>query len=413
MKISKWSLGAAVALALCGRSVVAQQYDYGAPAASNSRGAAAVIEDDEAYATPPVSAALAGYSAMAAGEDPVCPPDDECAPPEPFELFPKTCRGIKIGGWTQLGTHTQESYADLFNQNPGTVHLHQQYMYIERQLEAECGLDFGFRFDAIYGIDANNTQAFGNPPGTWDYQNGFDFGIYGWALPQLYAEIGNKELSAKIGHFYTPLGYEVVTATGNFFYSHSFTMNNSEPFTHTGVLGKWVANDKLTAYGGWTLGWDTGFTNLNQGNNFIGGLSYKVLDEVTVTYLATGGNLGWIGSEGYSHSLVVDVLLTEKLQYVFQSDLLSTRNPVYAPPGTDIDTIGINQYLFYTINDQWKAGARVEWWNANGTSINAATFGVNWKPHTNLVFRPEYKHEWIPEAGLSQNIFGIDAILSY
>jgi hypothetical protein len=38
---------------------------------------------------------------------------------------------------------------------------------------------------------------------------------------------------------------------------------------------------------------------------------------------------------------------------------------------------------------------------------------VNWKPHTNLVFRPEYKHEWIPEAGLSQNIFGIDAILTY
>ena len=36
----------------------------------------------------------------------------------------------------------------------------------------------------MYGIDANDTQAFGNPSGSWDFNNGFDHGAYGWAIPQ-------------------------------------------------------------------------------------------------------------------------------------------------------------------------------------------------------------------------------------
>ena len=65
----------------------------------------------------------------------------------------------------------------------------------------------------------------------------FDNGIYGWAMPQAYGEVGYGDWSVKVGHFFTPVGYEVVPATGNFFYSHSLTLFNSEPFTHTGVLG--------------------------------------------------------------------------------------------------------------------------------------------------------------------------------
>ncbi|MFO0817504.1 MAG: outer membrane beta-barrel protein [Pirellulales bacterium] len=406
MKISKWTLGAALAMALWGRGALAQQDEYYRESAPRLGGAEAVIADDE-YQTTPVVAQPTGFGTMLGEEACACEEEsDECAPPEPFELFPKTCRGIKAGGWTQFGYHNQASFADLFNQNPGNLHLHQQWMYIEKQIEAECGLDWGFRFDAMYGIDANNTQAFGNPPGTWDYLNGFDFGIYGWAFPQLYGEIGNKELSVKVGHFFTPIGYEVVTAPNNFFYSHAFTMNNSEPFTHTGALAKWVANEKVTVYGGWTAGWNTGFTNLNGGSNFIGGASFKPIEEITLTYLATAGNFGWLGSDAYSHSIIADVLLTEKLKYVFQSDMVSAQQVNY-------DTVGINQYLIYTINDKWAAGARVEWWDNNGVATNAATFGVNWKPHTNLVFRPEVKQEWIPGINADQTIFGVDGILTY
>ncbi len=119
-------------------------------------------------------------------------------------------------------------------------------------------MDFGFRFDVLYGIDAQKTQAYGNPGagvpnfGSWDAS--LDHGAYGWAMPQLYGQVAVGELSIIAGHFFSPVGYEVVAAPGNFFYSHSLTMYNSEPATHTGVLATYSGLDGVELYGGWTLG---------------------------------------------------------------------------------------------------------------------------------------------------------------
>ncbi len=52
-------------------------------------------------------------------------------------------------------------------------------------------------------------------------------------------------------------------------------MFNSEPFTHTGVLGTYTGNDDVTLYGGWTLGWDTGFDQFDGGSNFLGGVERR------------------------------------------------------------------------------------------------------------------------------------------
>ena len=57
-------------------------------------------------------------------------------------------------------------------------------------------------------------------------------------MPQLYAEIAYNDLKVKVGHFYTPIGYEVVQVPQNFFYSHSYSHTFGEPFTHTGFLGR-------------------------------------------------------------------------------------------------------------------------------------------------------------------------------
>ena len=99
---------------------------------------------------------------------------------------------------------------------------------------AAARLDWGYRGDILYGVDAQKTQAYGNNSGSWD--NSFDNGVYGWAIPQAYAEVAYGDWSVKVGHFFTIIGYEVVPDVGNFFYSHSYTMFNSEPFTHTGIL---------------------------------------------------------------------------------------------------------------------------------------------------------------------------------
>ncbi|MCA9082051.1 MAG: porin, partial [Planctomycetaceae bacterium] len=279
------------------------------------------------------------------------------------DLFEDSC--LDIGGWVQAG-YTSRS-TGLFNTRPNRVEFHQVWMYAEIATDGSEGLDIGGRVDFMYGTDAGNTQAFGNNPGRWDFQNGFDNGPdasgYGFAIPQAYAELAYHDLTVKIGHFYTLLGYEVVTAPDNFFYSHAFTMNNSEAFTHTGALASYAVNDDITLHGGWTLGWDTGFDQLNKGSSFLGGASVAMTDDFTVTYILTAGKLGWLG-EGYSHSVVGDWSITEDLNYVVQSDLVTTNAAVFG--GTTYHTVGLNQYLLYSLTDEVGVGARGEWWKANG-----------------------------------------------
>jgi hypothetical protein len=258
----------------------------------------------------------------------------------------------------------------------------------------------------MYGTDSFKTSGFG-APGTWDTE--WTHGIYGWALPQLYGEIAMGDLSVIAGHFFTLVGYEVVTAPDNFFYSHALTMFNSEPFTHTGALATYTVNDCLEVYGGWTAGWDTGFTTLAGGSNFLGGFSASVTDSLTFTYINTFGDFGARGNNGYSHSLVFDVAVTERLNWVLQSDLLRVN-------GTQEDNIGINQYLFYTINDCVALGTRVEWWNNDAGDFYEWTNGVNIRPMANLVFRPEIRYDWNDNVNAALDslwTFGIDAVLTF
>jgi hypothetical protein len=339
---------------------------------------------------------------------------------DPWELFPENCRGWKIGGWFQAGYNNK--FDGRFNTHPGRLHLHQAYAYVEKVADGECGLDWGFRTDLVYGVDAQDTQARGNNPGTWDFLNGFDYGIYGWALPQVYAELAYHDLSVKIGHFYRILGYESVMAPNNFFFSHAYTMNNSEPFTHTGAVARYQATDRLTAYGGWVLGWDTGYDQYNDGSAFLGGVAYSLTDNISISYMCLAGNLGW-RSDGYNHSIVVDVDLTQRLKYVFQSDLVLTdgfynvTNGVFTA-GQLNDDVGINQYLIYEWNDCWAFGTRIEWWQRDGSSANEVAVGLNWKPIPNFILRPALRYDWGTEAvnqgvATKEVIFDIDGIITF
>ena len=325
---------------------------------------------------------------------------------------------VTIGGWLSAGYHSEDN--GLFNSRPDEFALHQGWLYAEKVATRQSPL--GFRADIMYGIDADDTQAFGNDPGEWDFSNGFDHGSYGWAIPQLYAEVLLGDWSVKAGHFYTLVGYEVVTAPDNFFYSHAMTMYNSEPFTHTGVLASKSISDTLEVHAGWTLGWDTGFDQRNDGSSWLGGFSITPCDDVTFNYISTAGNFGDRGDDAYSHSMVFDMTLTEKLNWVVQSDLVRVDS-------TGEDNVGLNQYFLYSVTDCLGLGARVEWWKADNVtgftphnavlptdgsfSYYAATFGVNVRPHANFVIRPEVRIDWSPAANYDESYFGVDAIFTF
>ena len=168
-----------------------------------------------------------------------------------------------------------------------------------------------------------------------------------------------RDLSITIGHFYTIAGYEVVPAPDNFFFSHAYTFDLTEPFTHTGVLTSYAVDERWTLYNGWTLGWDTGFDQRDQGNTYLGGVKIAPREGCSFTYITSIGNLGERGRSAYAHFIVADLDLTERLNYVFQSDLLQVNE-------TGENTVGINQYLIYTLSDALAVGSRVEWWKADG-----------------------------------------------
>tara|TARA_R110002049_G_scaffold2750_7_gene22071 strand:+ start:5744 stop:7078 length:1335 start_codon:yes stop_codon:yes gene_type:complete len=349
----------------------------------------------------------------------------DCCIEDPWTLFGEHC-GWSAGGWLQMGYHSAGN--GMFNNRPDEYNLHQAWLYAEKAIDTSCGFDIGGRIDYMYGIDSNDTQAFGTDPRGWD--NDWDNGTgdaYGHALPQLYVEAGYGDLSVKAGHFYTIIGWEVVTAPDNFFYSHAYTMYNSEPFTHTGVLATYNVNDNVTAYGGYTMGWDSGFDD--NGDNFLGGLSVSLSDALTVTYATTIGKFGALPlgtpEQGYMHSIVADLALSDNLQYIFQSDLLDTDDGA----GTTVrETFGINQYLIYNVNDCLAYGARFEWYNQEGVysavgtddDIYALTLGVNYKPHGNVIVRPEIRWDWddaqvadLDDGDDNQTTFGIDTIFLF
>lgn len=346
----------------------------------------------------------------------------DCCLGDPYTLFDDYC-GWSFGGHAQLGYHSKA--LPIFNDRPDELNLHQAWLYAEKAIDTSCGFDIGGRIDYLYGIDAQNTQAFGTGQRGWD--NDWDRGSYGSALPQAYLEAGYGDLSVKVGHFYTIIGYEVVPATGNFFYSHAYTFNYSEPFTHTGALATYNASDDVTVWGGYTMGWDSGFDD--NGDSFLGGMSLGLSDELTLIYATTIGKFGAnpLGTpeQGYMHSIVADYAVTDSLQYIIQNDILSTEDA----NGNDArETFGINQYLIKTLSDCWAVGGRFEWYNNDGvfganngvdSDVYALTLGANYKPHANVTMRPEIRFDWDDdqvaglEDGEDQTTFGIDTVFTF
>jgi len=99
------------------------------------------------------------------------------------------------------------------------------------------------------------------------------------------------------------------------------------------------------------------------------------------------------------NSLVLQWNLSEKFTYILQHDLGTIKGV------TNSQWYGINQYFQYELSDSWAAGMRVEWFrDDDGTRISfngpavgnyyELTWGLNWKPHANVIVRPEIRYDW-------------------
>ena len=337
-----------------------------------------------------------------------------CGLGDPWTL-PQPCvlqnLGIVIGGWASSGiygnAHGATSNGPLgFNDVGDGYTVNQLWVFGEKATDTGgYGVDWGGRIDYVFGVDGPDTQAFGD--GGWDagWNSARD---YGSAIPQLYGEVAINNLTIKGGHFYTIIGWEVVQAPDNFFYSHAYTMYYAEPFTHTGVLASYALNDAVTVHGGWTAGWDSGWGNLNGASTFLGGVALTLSEDASLTWACTSGTQGDAGGvirgDVYMNSIVFEYAVTDNFTYILQHDL----GAVSGLGATAAQWYGINQYLQYQINECWAAGMRIEWFRdddgqrvfvndggvGNAGNYYALTWGLNHRPHANVVVRPEIRYDW-------------------
>ena len=393
-------------------------------------------------------------------------------------------RGLYFGGWINSGIAVNtlsppnvQNGTVTFNTQDGVPELNQFYLYLERQADFDShAWKVGGRADFLYGTDAVFTQTYGSPFGTWDFylakgcnsQNeACSSRYYSAAVPQAYLSINapvGRGLNLQIGHFYTPFGFEVVTAPGNFFYSHAYTMQYGEPFTHTGFLfhyeidhnlqfrlgsttgdasngctwrrqssGEWVPNGPCLSGGGWDGDFNSGLGAWA----FIGGAKFTSDDEKTLFSVKT--TVGPASEQNRSAwglaSFIFQHTFAGGWHYVFQHDQGFADHIL---PDDRLKLInanwhGINQYLFYPLGEDLSLGLRAEWFqdpegfrvcNPNGPTVtvcpnpetgvaNAAgngyfevTAGLTWKPDGWLTFRPNIR--W--DKSTSIPAFGYDPV---
>ncbi len=460
MRITKWTMALAITGMWSAQEAAAQRvsataadydayyYQAGQPASPSDQAAPpAPAPMGEATAAPAAEGGCGCESGCA--EDCGCPTccDSncgherccalDCGDAETVRLFDDICglecRGLKIYGWVAGGiTANGHNPVDNYN-GPVTFNdrtegqLNQVYGVIERTVDNEgCGWGFGGRADVLYGTDHRFTMARGleteqDLSDKWNEDR-----FYGLAMPQAYLDFAYNDTTIRVGHFYTLIGYEVVTAPNNFFYSHAYTMQYGEPFTHTGIMWMQKWNDRLSFHACLHRGWDNWeeAPGEDQASVFAGATINSEDGKGTLAFNITSGDEpGFASFENRTMYSVVysRKLMCDRLTYVFQHDLGVQEDGVGAVGAVPIDDAqwyGVNQYLLYQLNCCWSAGARVEWFRdedatrvtgiGDGNAIAGdffegdfweVTLGLNWKPNPNLTIRPEVRFDWFDGTG--------------
>lgn len=326
---------------------------------------------------------------------------------EPVRLLDRPDMGLRVGGWQQVGFHSRND--GLFNNLQDRAAFHQTWGFVEKEIVTPRGLGLTMRGDIVYGLDAQQFQAFGNEPfGAADgWDNDLDNGIYGWALPQAYADLKFDNLKLRTGRFLSPFGFETGAAVENFFYSRTFAFTRTQPHTLTGSIADFGLNDTTNVFMGATNGWDSSFDRVDLAG--IAGFTRQIDGRSFLNFGSSFGEFGQRGN-GYYQSALYAIQATEKLQLALQSDWLS------ADLSDDYGFIG---YAIYRINPCLALGSRYEYWEtdpAAGTrqSANSLTGGLNFRPHANVVIRPEARYDWNTAATARDAVnAGIDVVITF
>ncbi len=360
-----------------------------------------------------------------------------------------------LEGWISGGAVSNTTSPITTGADPEELQMNQFYLTLGLNADRGCCRPgIGGRVDLLYGTDylytsslgleSSNTRAwpYEGPAETvyeatpkWNRKENGEYKQYGLAMPQAYVEFYAPimaGLNVKVGHYYSPVGYESVMAPHNFFYTHSYSMLYGEAQTLTGVLATQKVNQKFSILGGIDQGWNT-WDGYDDDISYLAGASLKNSSGTgsLAFTLSTGKQvINWynpitasdtIKGNQTNYSLVYQRQLGCNLQYVLQNDLGILEDGKVRINGNKAEYdkahwYSLVNYLFYKITPCCTLGARFEWFKDEGLSRYASiptertnsqldyvtrgdnyynvSLGLNWQLRENLMIRPEVRYDW-------------------
>ena len=318
-----------------------------------------------------VSALLIGRAAVAQ--------DVGLAVPAPE---PSWLSALQVGGRIDAGAtinpaapRTGINFGRLFTDKANQLVLDQFDLSLERPLDQTLDhLQFGFAVEGLYGMDAQFTHFMGIGDQGSTGRNSFDL-VRGDV--ELRAPVAaGVAVDVTAGLFLSPIGYERLDPTQNFFYSHSYIFNFGIPFKQTGLLTRTEVDSGLDLY----LGYDTGINaSAGRGGGYNDGRPHLVAGLATGLWGARLEAFTHIGPEDTPIAVASGVDAHRALRYDNDLSLgwalapglrTATEINYVRDDGLNAQAGGVAQYLTVDLSPALSAGLRAEVWrDAQGAFV--------------------------------------------
>jgi hypothetical protein len=274
------------------------------------------------------------------------------------------------------------NFGSLFTDRSNLMQLNQVLVTAARPIDPTSkDYDFGFKLQGLYGSDARYTHFLGELDYAIDsrYQIDVVEANLQAHLPW-FAGYLSGGIDAKVGQFVSLEGAEVIEASANLLYSHSYIFNFGVPLKLTGAAFVAHVIPEIDLYAGVNTGNNTTFGwpgDNNAGAGFEGGIGLNLLGG-NLTALATTNigpqnaatplgvatcNCAPSSTLRFYNDLVITWKATDKLTFIGEANWVHDDAIVAGHAGAD--GYGVAGYGAYALTDWLKIVGRAEVWRDN------------------------------------------------
>jgi hypothetical protein len=181
-------------------------------------------------------------------------------------------------------------------------------------------------------------------------------------VTQAYMQYANGRMTLIAGKFVTLAGAEVIASPSDYTFSRSILFGYAIPYTHTGARLSYAVSDSFSFTVGANNGW-----NAQAYRNVTAELGATFTPIKSLTLIVDGyiGDEPSAASTGNSQRQLLDAVVTwaatDNLTLIVNYDWAKQKDGIAI--GSDASWEGLAGYAIFTINDQWKATLRAEYFN--------------------------------------------------